>query len=95
MTVPTTLNGGTGGGKNILKGGGGPTLENGWFGYNLLVGGVGTNELIGRKGRVRFQPSTATRLAYLGNANPAKSGRRPTPPGGTYYRFVKGRLVRV
>ena len=41
VTVPTTINGGTGGGKNILRGGGGPTIQNGWFGHTLLVGGTG------------------------------------------------------
>ena len=95
VTVPTTINGGTGGGKNILKGGGGPTLENGWFGQNLLVGGVGSNELVGRKGHVRFQASSTTTLAYVGNASPIKSKHHPVPPGGTYYRYVHGRLVRV
>jgi len=95
VTVPTTLNGGTGGGKNIINGGGGPTLENGWFGHNVLIGGVGANELIGRKGHVRFQPSSTTTLAYVGNASPAKSKHHPVPPGGIYYRFVKGHLVRV
>jgi hypothetical protein len=94
VTVPATLDGGHGG-KNIVKGGGGTTLEHGWFGRTTLVGGSGANKLIGRKGHVRFKPSSTTVLAYAGNANPSISGHRPIPPGGAYYRFVKGHLVRV
>jgi cyclophilin family peptidyl-prolyl cis-trans isomerase len=94
VTVPTTIDGGHGG-KNVLKAGGGTTIEHGWFGYNVLIGGTGSNELIGRKRHVRFKPSTASSLIYAGNANPAASGIRPTPPGGTFYRFVDGHLVPV
>ena len=95
VTVPATLNGGTGGGKNTLKGGGGPTLENGWFGHNLLVGGSGP-ERTGRPQGPRPVPAQlTTTLAYVGNASPAKSKHHPVPPGGIYYRFVNGHLVRV
>jgi cyclophilin family peptidyl-prolyl cis-trans isomerase len=94
VTVPTTIDGGHGG-KNVLKAGGGTTLEHGWFGFNVMIGGTGSNELIGRKGHVRFRPSTASTLIYAGNANPAASAFRPIPPGATYFRFVKGHLIPV
>jgi cyclophilin family peptidyl-prolyl cis-trans isomerase len=94
VTVPATLDGGHGG-KNIVIGGGGTTAEHGWFGRTLLTGGTGSNKLIGRKGLVRFKPSRTSTLIYAGNANPSLSNHRPIPPGGTFYRFVRGRLVRV
>lgn len=95
VTVQTTLDGGTGGGKNILQAGSGATLEHGWYGHTLLIGGSGPNELVGRKGLVRFKPTSTTKLVYVGNANPAHEGIHPTPAGGAYYRYVKGHLVRV
>jgi hypothetical protein len=95
VTLPATLDSGHGGGKNLLNAGAGPTLMNAWWGHTTLVGGSGPNEMVGRKGLVRFKPSSTTGLIYVGNANPATSARHPTPAGGAYYRFVKGHLVRV
>jgi cyclophilin family peptidyl-prolyl cis-trans isomerase len=95
VTLPATLDGGHGGGRNLLRAGAGPTLMNAWWGHTTLVGGSGPNEMVGRKGLVRFKPSSTTGLMYVGNANPALSARHPTPAGGAYYRFVKGHLVRV
>ena len=94
VTVPTTLDGGHGG-KNVVKGGGGSTREHGWFGHTVLVGGSGPNQLIGRKGVVRFQPSSTTTLAFAGEPQPRGRRSRSVSPGGTYYRFVHGRLVPV
>jgi cyclophilin family peptidyl-prolyl cis-trans isomerase len=94
VTVPTTLDGGHGG-NNVVKGGGGPTREHGWFGHTLLVGGVGSNQLIGRKGIVRFQPSSTTTTIFAGVPHERGRRARATRPGGTYYRFVHGRLVPV
>jgi cyclophilin family peptidyl-prolyl cis-trans isomerase len=95
VTLPAMLDGGPGMGKKVVQAGAGATLEHGWYGQTLLVGGSGPNELVGRKGHVRFKPTSTTALVYVGNANPATSHRHPTPPGGTYYRYVKGHLVRV
>jgi cyclophilin family peptidyl-prolyl cis-trans isomerase len=94
VTVPTTLDGGHGG-KNVVKGGGGPTREHGWFGHTLLVGGVGSNQLIGRKGVVRFQPSSTTTTIFAGVPHERGRRARATRPGGTFYRFVHGRLIPV
>jgi cyclophilin family peptidyl-prolyl cis-trans isomerase len=96
VTVPTTLDGGHGG-KNVIKGGGGPTREHGWFGHTLLVGGTGPNQLIGRKGVVRFKPSSTTTEIFAGVPRPRSlhNRYRAVPPGGTFYRFVGGRLVPI
>jgi cyclophilin family peptidyl-prolyl cis-trans isomerase len=96
VTVPTTLDGGHGG-KNVVKGGGGPTREHGWFGHSLLIGGTGPNELIGRKGVVRFRPSSTTTLIFAGVPKPRSLHNRyhTVPPGGTFYRYVHGRLIPI
>jgi cyclophilin family peptidyl-prolyl cis-trans isomerase len=93
VTVPATLDGGHAG-RNVVKGGGGRTLEHGWFGHTVLVGGVGPNELIGRRGLVKFQPSSTTTLIFAGAPKP-RFKHRTVRPGGTYYRFVKGHLIPV
>ncbi|HKM52354.1 MAG TPA: hypothetical protein VJY33_03030, partial [Isosphaeraceae bacterium] len=94
VTVPATLDGGHGG-KNVVKAGSGPTLEHGWFGHTTLVGGTGTNQLIGRKGFVRFQPSSTTNWIFAGVIRPRSTRGHTEPPKGTFYRFVNGRLVPV
>jgi cyclophilin family peptidyl-prolyl cis-trans isomerase len=94
VTVPTTLDGGHGG-RNVVKGGGGTTLEHGWFGHTVLVGGVGPNELIGRKGIVRFKPSSSTGIVFAGVPKPRNANHQTVSPGGTFYRFVHGHLVPV
>ncbi len=92
-TIPITLDGGHGG-KNVIQAGAGPTREHGWFGHTLLIGGTGPDALIGRKGFVRFKPTTTTNLIYAGVIKPRFS-HRTVAPSGTYYRFEKGRLVPV
>jgi cyclophilin family peptidyl-prolyl cis-trans isomerase len=94
VTVPATLDGGHGG-NNVVKSGLGQTLEHGWFGHTLLVGGVGTNQLIGRKGFVRFQPSSHTNWIFAGDIRPRSTRGHTEPPKGTFYRFENGRLVPV
>ena len=92
-TIPITLDGGHGG-DNVIQAGSGPTREHGWFGHTLLIGGTGSNELIGRKGFVRFKPTTTTNLIYAGVIKP-RFKHRTVAPSGTYYRYVNGRLVPV
>ena len=92
-TIPITLDGGHGG-QNVIQAGAGPTREHGWFGHTLLIGGTGSDALIGRKGFVRFKPTTTTNLIYAGEIKPRFS-HRTVAPSGTFYRFVKGRLVPV
>jgi cyclophilin family peptidyl-prolyl cis-trans isomerase len=94
LTQLATLDGGHGG-KNVVKGGGGVTLEHGWFGHTVLVGGVGPNELIGRKGLVRFKPSSATTLVFAGIPKPRGKDHRAVAPGGTFYRYKHGHLIPV
>jgi cyclophilin family peptidyl-prolyl cis-trans isomerase len=94
VTKPATLDGGHGG-KNVVRGGGGQTLEHGWFGHTLLVGGVGPNELVGRKGIVRFKPSSSTGIVFAGVPKPRNANHQTVSPGGTFYRFVHGHLVPV
>jgi len=92
-TIPITLDGGHGG-QNVIQAGAGPTREHGWFGHTLLIGGTGSDALIGRKGFVRFKPTTTTNLIYAGVIKPRFS-HRTVAPSGTFYRFEKGRLVPV
>jgi cyclophilin family peptidyl-prolyl cis-trans isomerase len=92
-TIPITLDGGHGG-DNVIQAGSGPTREHGWFGHTLLIGGTGSDALIGRKGFVRFKPTTTTNLIYAGVIKP-RFKHRTVAPSGTYYRFEKGRLVPV
>jgi cyclophilin family peptidyl-prolyl cis-trans isomerase len=94
VSVQATINGGHGR-KNALQGGGGPTREHGWFGFTTLIGGSGTNQLIGLAGHVRFKPTKSTNLIFAGQPKRRTHLLNPTPPGGTFYKFVHGRLVPV
>jgi cyclophilin family peptidyl-prolyl cis-trans isomerase len=94
VTVPATIDGGHGR-ENGLKGGSGPTREHGWFGFTTLTGGTGANQLIGLAGHVKFKPTKSTTEIFAGVPMRRTSDLNPTPPGGTFYRFVHGRLVPV
>jgi len=94
VTLPATIDAGHGG-RNVLKGGGGFTREHGWFGFTTLIGGPGPNQLIGRAGQVRFKPSKSTNLIFAGVPHNRTAMLNPTPPGGTFYEFKRGRLIPV
>jgi peptidylprolyl isomerase len=110
ITLPTTLNGGTGGKNTIVAGGGTSTLQ-GWYGQNTLHGGTGINNFTGQLGHVRFKPGTHNQLVYAGQIV-KKTGihginfpgiphinsvrrHEGTPPTGTFFKFVNGQLVAV
>ena len=94
VQLSTTIDGGHGL-VSYLTGGGGPTREHGWFGHTTLIGGPGTNQLIGLAGHVRFKPTKATDADLRRRATRRTALLNPLPPGGTFYKFVKGRLVPV
>jgi hypothetical protein len=94
VTVPSVISGGQGY-RNKLTGGSVETREHGWFGHTTLVGGSGPNQLIGRAGLVRFKPSKATDEIFAGVPKRRTWRLNPTPPGGTFFKFVNGRLVPV
>jgi cyclophilin family peptidyl-prolyl cis-trans isomerase len=94
VTVATTIDGGHGR-VNYVTGGSGDTREHGWFGFTTLIGGPGTNQLIGLKSRVRFKPSKATNVIFAGVPKRRTPLLNPVPPGGTFYKFVDGRLVPI
>jgi cyclophilin family peptidyl-prolyl cis-trans isomerase len=94
VTVPSVINGGLGY-KNKLTGGSVETREHGWFGHSTLVGGSGPNQLIGRAGLVRFKPTKSTNLIFAGVPKKRTSHLNATPPGGTFFKLVRGRLVPV
>jgi cyclophilin family peptidyl-prolyl cis-trans isomerase len=94
VTIPSVIDGGHGG-RNVLKGGSTETREHGWFGFNTLIGGMGPNQLIGRAGLVKFKPSGATDLIFAGQPHRRTALLNPTPPGGTFYVYKKGRLIPV
>ncbi len=78
-----------------LTGGGGPTREHGWFGRSTLIGGPGANQLIGLAGHVKFKPSKATDLIFAGEPRRRTALLNPLPPGGTFFKFVHGRLIPI
>jgi cyclophilin family peptidyl-prolyl cis-trans isomerase len=94
VKLSTTISGGQGK-INYLTGGGGPTREHGWFGNSTLIGGPGPNQLIGLAGKVKFKPSKATDLIFAGVPRRRTALLNPLPPGGTFFKFVHGRLVPV
>ncbi len=105
--IGVTIDGGHGRhAVNVLQGGDGTTVEHGWFGRkNTLIGGTGTNILIGRAGKVKFQPSSSTSVIFAGvpkgtilqgHHDQTQANNRLKPPGGTFYRVnSKGRLVAI
>ena len=94
VTVPTTLDGGQSVRSRIV-GGSGETREHGWFGHSTLVGGPGPNKLIGQAGKVRFKPSKATTLIFAGQPKPRTPLLNATPPGGTVFKFVHGKVKAI
>lgn len=89
-----TMNGGLGG-RNRLNAGGAPTRLHGWFGRNFLRGGPETDALIGRAGSVRFLPSGGSDLAFEGVPQPSGITGQSRPPGGQFYRQIRGRFVPI
>ncbi|AGA30588.1 peptidylprolyl isomerase [Singulisphaera acidiphila] len=89
-----TLDGGHGG-VNVLQAGSGFTREHGWFGANTLKGGAGPNVLIGREGHVRFRPTATTAVMFAGKGHAPRKHQHTTPPTGTFFKSVNGRIVPV
>lgn len=94
VTVPSTISGGQGY-KNHLTGGSVETREHGWFGHSVLIGGSGPNQLVGLTGHVKFKPSAATNEIFASVPHRRTALLHPVPPGGTFYKYVKGHLVAV
>jgi cyclophilin family peptidyl-prolyl cis-trans isomerase len=94
VAVATTIDGGHGT-ISYLTGGGAPTREHGWFGHTTLIGGPGANQLIGLAGKVKFKPSKETTLIFAGRPRRRTALLNTLPPGGTYYKFIDGRLVPI
>ena len=94
-SIQVTLDGGHGG-LNALYAGAGATLEHGWFGRNVLHGGTAATRMIGQQGHVKFKPTKTTHEIYAGvlQTKLTHKGSVP-PPKGTFYKFVKGRLVPI
>jgi hypothetical protein len=51
--------------------------------------------LIGLAGHVRFKPSKSTNVIFTGVPRRRTHLLNPLPPGGTFYRFVDGKIVPV
>jgi hypothetical protein len=94
VKLDTTIDGGHGT-VSYLTGGGGSTREHGWFGQSTLIGGPGPNQLIGLAGHVHFRPSKSTTIIFAGKPHRRTALLNPVPPSGTFYKFVKGRLVPI
>ncbi len=102
-SIPVMLSGGQSG-KNTIQAGAGATLEHGWFGKNTLIAGTGANQLVGKAGSVKFKPTTATTEIFAGVPHPGyskffsyhdRTSVSITPPGGTFFKFVNGKLVPI
>jgi len=88
ITIPATISGGMGG-RNTITAGGGVTTIHGWFGkMNTVKGGPKNDRLYGQAGKIHFVKSGGkdTMLAAQ-PVNPTKQ------PQGTFYKWVKNRLV--
>jgi cyclophilin family peptidyl-prolyl cis-trans isomerase len=88
ITIPATISGGMGG-RNTITAGGGVTTIHGWFGkMNTVKGGPKNDRLFGQAGKIHFVKSGGkdTMLAAQ-PVNPTKQ------PRGTFYKWVKNRLV--
>jgi hypothetical protein len=94
VTVPTTLDGGQSVRSRIV-GGSGETREHGWFGHSTLVGGPGPNKLIGQAGKVRFKPSKTSTLVFAGQPKARTPLLNATPPAGTVFKFVHGKVKAI
>lgn len=92
--IRVTLDGGHGG-VNVLQAGAGQSRLHGWFGANRLKGGSGANFLVGRQGRVKFLPSSSTVQMFAGKGHPPRVHNHTTPPTGTFFRAVQGRIVPI
>jgi len=103
-TIPVLLDGGRGNGKNVLTAGAGTTREHGWYGQNTLIGGTGPNQLIGQAGHVTFKATPTSNPIFAGVIKPGyhkfqfyhnRTSVSITPPGGTFFKYVNGRLVAI
>jgi cyclophilin family peptidyl-prolyl cis-trans isomerase len=94
VMLPVTIDGGRGR-RNKLKGGGAESREHGWFGVTTLIGGTGPNQLIGRAGHVKFKPTKSTTVIFAGEPSHRTSQLHPVAPGGTFYKFIHGRIVPI
>jgi len=100
LTVPVTLNGGTGG-KNVLKAGGGQANEEGFYGSNRLVQGSSGNFQFGQSGHVTFVKGSGTSdVIFSGHPGhfigPRKIRLLPTNTTGTFSTFNgAGKLVKT
>jgi cyclophilin family peptidyl-prolyl cis-trans isomerase len=94
--ILVTLDGGHGG-TNVVQAGAGFSREHGWFGRNTLKGGSGPNVLIGREGHVKFKPTPSTIFMFAGKGHPPQTPdhHHVTPPSGTFFKSVNGRIVPV
>ena len=98
--ISVSLSGGAGGGAgagrgDVLQAGTGPTLEQGWNSASTLIGGTGANQLVGRKGRVKFEPTATTTQIFVGRPHTKLVDGHVVPPSGTFYKFVNGRIVPI
>jgi peptidyl-prolyl cis-trans isomerase A (cyclophilin A) len=99
LAVPVTLSGGTGG-HNVLAAGGGPTRQQGWYGTTVEKQGSSNNFLFGRRGSVSFVKGPGSSdVIFAGTPKGVRGHSRvrqiPPPPGGTYFTFSGGKLVKA
>ena len=95
VTVSSTLDGGRGG-DNFIQGGGGTNRAHVWFGKNRYEGGKAKDRVYGRAGQFRVARSGGDDKVFAGTPRRrATLHRAALPPGGTFYRFVDGVLVKL
>ena len=100
LTIPVTLNGGTGG-RNVLVAGGGQTAELGWYGKNRLFQGSSRNFQFGQNGHVTFLKGSGTSdVIFSGTPTRFRGHSRhrvlPINTSGTFFTFnAAGKLVKT
>ncbi len=94
VTVPVSLSGGNGF-RTYITGGSGLSREQAWRGDSLLIAGPGTNQLLGLAGHVHFRANKQSILIFAGQPSQRTGKGHIVPPTGTYYKYVKGRLIPV
>jgi cyclophilin family peptidyl-prolyl cis-trans isomerase len=97
LTVPVTLNGGTGG-HNVLVAASGPTREQGWYGTNVEKQGASNNYLFGRKGHVTFVKGSGTSdVIFAGTIYHPRGHSRirriPPPLRTSFFAFSGTKLI--
>ncbi len=96
VTVPTNLNGGTGG-LNTIKAGGARALINAWFGKNVITTGADVGSyVVGRSGHFVVHSQSNQDLAFAGTTRrPGTIHNMGEKLRGTFFMFQNGKPFKI